>query len=170
MKAIFEGLAKDKKSKGKSEEKSNITNKLLRYRERLNDTRRTSDSPSDSPGGEGSERQNLSEIERGLRNFYDWKPGDKLLSKEERERYRQRRAQTPRYQGQRKPTQYDLLNRSKGYPEVSEEEFAKRPYRGLVPLYRDLARQRKRKKGKKGKSPYKDPYKIPPTRKLQLRL
>jgi hypothetical protein len=164
MKAIFEGLAKDKKSEGKSEEKSNITNKLLRYREPLNDTPR----PSNSPGGKGSERQNLG-IERELREFYDWEPGDKLLSKEERERYRQRRAQTPRYQGQGKPMQYDLLNRSKGYPEVSQEEFAKRPYKGLDPLYRDLARQRKRKKGKKGKSPYKDPpYKIPPRGKLQL--
>ncbi len=160
MKAIFKGLAEGKKSKGKSEEKSNIMNELLIYREPLNDTPR----PSNSPGGKGSERRNLSEIERGLRDFYDWEPGDKVLSKKERERYRQRPAQTPRYQGQRKPMQYGLLNRSKGYPEMSPEEFA-----NLVARHS----KRKHSKKKEWKSPYKtQPNKIKTSRqkKLQLRL
>ena len=72
--------------------------------------------------------------------------------------------------------QYGLLNRSKGYPEVSPEEFAR-----LVddPRYANLlARQRKSKKGgKKGGKRKKSPYNAPPyemktsrRENLQLRL
>ena len=157
MKAIFEGLGKGEKSKGKSEEKSEITNEYLRYREPLNDKQ----TPLDSPGGEGTERRDLSEMERELRDFYNWKLGDKVLPKKERERYRQRPAKTPPGRGTlRSYRAQNILRNDREDPEVSPKKFAR-----LVdnPRYADLlARKRKSKKGGKKGGKKKNLHIMPP--------
>jgi len=131
FRAAFEQTKEEDKSSDESSDSSSDED-FARYPAPLNDLYEG----SSSPGAGGHERGMYDRTARYLRGFYDPDSDDEFLPHEWKEIYRQRPKKTPKRQGTLKSYKArvrgerakEILNqnrKTKNYPELTTEEFAR---------------------------------------------